>query len=88
LDDVSCLVDLRTGDENPLLRGVGLLLWRLWRREPIDFGRLDAGILAAAVVASVAAVSAYGLIWPSSLTRARHADSVLVDHAPLQEPAR
>jgi glycosyltransferase 2 family protein len=57
------------------LLAVGLLLllavrlWQLWRREPVDFGRLDAGVFAAAVVASVAAVSAYGLVWPYLLRR-------------------
>jgi uncharacterized membrane protein YbhN (UPF0104 family) len=44
-------------------------LWQLWRREPVDFGRLDGGIFAAAVVASIAAVSAYGFVWPFLLRR-------------------
>ena len=62
--------------EKPTVRAFGRLvvvalvvllavrLWQLWRREPVDFGRLDPGIFAAAAVASVAAVSAYGFVWP------------------------
>jgi hypothetical protein len=46
-----------------------LRLWQLWRREPVDFGRLDAGVFAAAVIASVAAVSGYGLVWLYLLRR-------------------
>jgi glycosyltransferase 2 family protein len=46
-----------------------LRLWQLWRREPVDFGRLDPGVFAAAVVASIAAVSAYGFVWPYLLRR-------------------
>jgi glycosyltransferase 2 family protein len=48
---------------------LALRLWQLWRREPVDFGRLDGGVFAAAVVASIAAVSAYGLVWPYLLRR-------------------
>jgi uncharacterized membrane protein YbhN (UPF0104 family) len=42
---------------------LALRLWQLWRREPVDFGKLDGVVFAAAVVASVAAVSSYGLVW-------------------------
>src|SRR6185295_16035476 len=38
-------------------------------RHPVDFGQLDGAVFAAAVVASVAAVSAYGLVWPLILRR-------------------
>lgn len=48
---------------------LALRLWQLWRRNPVDFGQLDGGVFAAAVVASVAAVSAYGLVWPYLLRR-------------------
>jgi uncharacterized membrane protein YbhN (UPF0104 family) len=48
---------------------LALRLWQLWRREPVDFGQLDAGIFAAAVVASTAAVSAYGFVWLFLLRR-------------------
>jgi glycosyltransferase 2 family protein len=48
---------------------LALRLWQRWRRDPVDFGRLDGGVFAAAVVASVAAVSAYGLVWPYLLRR-------------------
>jgi hypothetical protein len=43
--------------------------WQLWRREPVDFGPLDGGVFAAAVFASVAAVSAYGFVWLYLLRR-------------------
>src|SRR5215472_2048484 len=46
-----------------LLVLLALRLWQLWRREPVDFGAVDPGVFAAAVVASVAAVSSYGLVW-------------------------
>jgi glycosyltransferase 2 family protein len=42
---------------------LALRLWQQWRREPVDFSQLDAGVFAAAVVISVVAVSAYGLVW-------------------------
>ena len=48
---------------------LALRLWQLWRRNPVDFGQLDGGVFAAAVVASVAAVSAYGFVWPYLLRR-------------------
>jgi glycosyltransferase 2 family protein len=48
---------------------LGLRLWQLWRRDPVDFGSLDGATFVAAVVASVAAVSAYGLVWPFLLRR-------------------
>jgi len=48
---------------------LALRLWQLWRRDPVDFGRLDGGVFAAAVVASIAAVSAYGFVWPYILRR-------------------
>ena len=52
-----------------LLVVVGLRLWQLWRREPVDFGDVNGAVFAAAVVASVAAVSAYGLVWLVLLRR-------------------
>jgi hypothetical protein len=48
---------------------LALRLWQLWRREPVDFGQLDVGVFVAAVVASVVAVSAYGLVWLYLLRR-------------------
>jgi uncharacterized membrane protein YbhN (UPF0104 family) len=48
---------------------LALRLWQLWRREPVDFGRLDGGIFVLAVLASVVAVTAYGLVWPYLLRR-------------------
>jgi uncharacterized membrane protein YbhN (UPF0104 family) len=48
---------------------LALRLWQLWHRDPVDFGRLDGGIFAAAVIASIAAVSAYGFVWPYLLRR-------------------
>jgi hypothetical protein len=52
-----------------LLVLLALRLWQLWRREPVDFGAVDGGVFAAAVIASVAAVSAYGLVWLFLLRR-------------------
>ena len=52
-----------------LLVLLALRLWQLWRQEPVDFGAADAGVFVAAVVASVAAVSAYGLVWLFLLRR-------------------
>jgi glycosyltransferase 2 family protein len=46
-----------------------LRLWQLWRRHPVDFGHVDAGIFAAAVAVSVVAVSAYGFVWLYLLRR-------------------
>jgi len=43
---------------------LALRLWQLWRREPVDFGQVDGVIFAVAVVVSVVAVTAYGLVWP------------------------
>lgn len=48
---------------------LALRLWQLWRREPVDFGSLDGAVFAGAVVASVVAVTAYGLVWPFLLRR-------------------
>jgi uncharacterized membrane protein YbhN (UPF0104 family) len=42
---------------------LSLRLWQLWRRDPVDFGHLNGAVFAAAVFVSVAAVSAYGLVW-------------------------
>jgi glycosyltransferase 2 family protein len=52
-----------------LLLLLALRLWQLWRRHPVDFGQLDGALFAAAVVASSAAVSAYGFVWPFLLRR-------------------
>ena len=48
---------------------LALRLWELWRRDPIDFGKLDPGTFALAVLASAAAVTGYGLVWPYWLRR-------------------
>jgi uncharacterized membrane protein YbhN (UPF0104 family) len=48
---------------------LALRLWQLWRRHPVDFAHTDGGVFAAAVVASVVAVTAYGLVWPFLLRR-------------------
>ena len=48
---------------------LALRLWQLWRRNPVDFGQLNGAVFGAAVVASVVAVSAYGLVWPYLLRR-------------------
>jgi hypothetical protein len=48
---------------------LSLRLWQLWRREPVDFGALDGAVFAGAVAVSIAAVSAYGLVWPFLLRR-------------------
>jgi glycosyltransferase 2 family protein len=42
---------------------LALRLWQLWRRDPVDFGELDGAVFAAAVFASVVAVSSYGFVW-------------------------
>jgi len=52
-----------------LLVLLGLRLWQLWRREPVDFGKIDGAVFVAAVVLSVVAVTAYGLVWPYLLRR-------------------
>jgi uncharacterized membrane protein YbhN (UPF0104 family) len=52
-----------------LIALLGLRLWQLWRRSPVDFGHLDSAVFTAAVAASVVAVSAYGLVWPYLLRR-------------------
>jgi len=46
-----------------LLAVLAIRLGRLWSRDPVDLGSLDAGVLIAAVVASVVAVAAYGAVW-------------------------
>jgi glycosyltransferase 2 family protein len=48
---------------------LALRLWQLWRREPVDFSHLDGAVFAAAVVSSIVAVAAYGLVWPLLLRR-------------------
>jgi hypothetical protein len=48
---------------------LGLRLWQLWREHPVDFGRLDGVVFAVAIVVSIMAVSAYGLVWPYLLRR-------------------
>src|SRR5690348_3697361 len=52
-----------------LLILLALRLAQLWRRNPVDFSQLDAGVLAAAIVASFVAVTAYGMVWPFLLRR-------------------
>lgn len=52
-----------------LLVLLALRLWQLWRRHPVDFGQVDGAVFAAAVAASVAAVSAYGFVWLFLLRR-------------------
>ena len=48
---------------------LALRLWQLWRRDPVDFGELNSAVFAAAVFASVVAVSSYGLVWLYLLRR-------------------
>lgn len=43
---------------------LALRLYQLWRRHPVDFGAVNGTVFVAAVLASIAAVSAYGLVWP------------------------
>jgi uncharacterized membrane protein YbhN (UPF0104 family) len=52
-----------------LLVLLALRLSQLWRRHPVDFGQVDGAVFAAAVAASVAAVSAYGFVWLFLLRR-------------------
>lgn len=48
---------------------LALRLIQLWRRDPVDFGKVDAAFFVAAIAISVVAVSAYGLVWPFLLRR-------------------
>jgi glycosyltransferase 2 family protein len=48
---------------------LALRLWQLWRRDPVDFGALDIGLFAVAVVISALAIGAYGLVWLYLLRR-------------------
>jgi uncharacterized membrane protein YbhN (UPF0104 family) len=43
--------------------------WQLWDEHPVHFSRLDGGVFVLAVAASIAAVAAYGLVWPYLLRR-------------------
>src|ERR1700758_3869619 len=52
-----------------LIIGIGVRLWQLWRRQPVDFGKLDGGVFVVAVLVSAIAVTAYGLVWPYILRR-------------------
>jgi uncharacterized membrane protein YbhN (UPF0104 family) len=52
-----------------LLVFLALRLWLLWRREPVNFGEVNGAVFGAAVVASVAAVTAYGFVWLVLLRR-------------------
>jgi uncharacterized membrane protein YbhN (UPF0104 family) len=52
-----------------LLLLLGLRLWQLWQKHPVDFHRIDAGVFVAAIVVSAVAVSGYGLVWPFILRR-------------------
>jgi glycosyltransferase 2 family protein len=38
-------------------------LWQLWRRDPVDLSHLGAGTVTLAAIASVIAVSSYGVVW-------------------------
>src|SRR6266446_288027 len=38
-------------------------LWQLWRDNPVDLSRLDAGVATLAVTVSVLAVASYGVVW-------------------------
>jgi glycosyltransferase 2 family protein len=48
---------------------LAMRLWQLWRRHPVDFSKVDGGVFTLAIVASAAAVAAYGLVWPYVLRR-------------------
>jgi uncharacterized membrane protein YbhN (UPF0104 family) len=48
---------------------LALRLWQLWRQHPVRFATVSGALFVAAVVASVIAVSAYGLVWPYLLRR-------------------
>jgi glycosyltransferase 2 family protein len=52
-----------------LLLLLGLRLWRLWEKHPVDFGSIDLGVFSAAVVVSAVAVGGYGLVWLFVLRR-------------------
>jgi len=52
-----------------LLVPLALRLWQLWRRHPVEFGHLNGGVFAAAMIASGVAVSSYGFVWPYLLRR-------------------
>lgn len=48
---------------------LALRLWQLWRQHPVDLGKVDCLFFAIAIVTSIAAVSAYGFVWPYLLRR-------------------
>jgi uncharacterized membrane protein YbhN (UPF0104 family) len=48
---------------------LALRLWRLWEKHPVDFGTVDLGVFAAAVIVSAVAVTGYGLVWLFVLRR-------------------
>jgi uncharacterized membrane protein YbhN (UPF0104 family) len=48
---------------------LGLRLWQLWEKHPVNFDRVDLGLFVAAVFVSAVAVSGYGLVWPVILRR-------------------
>lgn len=46
---------------------LALRLWQLWRQHPVDFGKVDGVVFAAAIIVAAVAVTAYR---PGSLVRA------------------
>jgi hypothetical protein len=52
-----------------LLGYLGVRLWQLWDRHPIDFHTADAGVFALSVVTAAVAVTAFGLVWTVILRR-------------------
>jgi glycosyltransferase 2 family protein len=46
-------------------------LWQLWRRDPVDLSHLGPGTVTLAAIASVIAVSSYGVVWLYVLRRLR-----------------
>lgn len=46
-----------------LLVYLGVRLWQLWSRDPVDFARADAGLASLSVVVAAAAVAGFGFVW-------------------------
>lgn len=52
-----------------LVAYLGVRLWQLWDRHPIDFHAADAGTFTLGVVTAAVAVTAFGLVWTVVLRR-------------------
>jgi glycosyltransferase 2 family protein len=48
---------------------LGVRLWQLWDKHPIDFHTADAGVFAVGVVMAAAALTAFALVWTVILRR-------------------